>query len=222
MREQFYALLEPSHCKLSVSTQYQLVDNINVGKAPMCPECGEPIGSLEWLPPYEVEIEVWEEGDVDGYPDILFGSSDDLLASERFVMAFKDARLTGLRGFDQVKVIKETVRHSNRSSRPSRPDYFRVVVEQSRAIFDDEKSGAEWGIGWSACPECRGTAPKRWKRVALQHGSWSGEDVFTARGLAGVILVSQKFKDFCDREKFQHLCIRPAESYSHDLRPWEQ
>jgi hypothetical protein len=38
---------------------------------------------------------------------------------------------------------------------------------------------------------------RRFERIIVEEGSWSGEDVFVARGLPGVILVTSRFEEMC-------------------------
>lgn len=220
MTEQFYVLLRPSKCGLSVTTEYQQTDDFNVGIAPVCPQCRQPIGLLEWLPPLEVELEIWEEPGIAVYPDILFGTGPDLLVTGRFALAYQKSGLTGLSGFEPVKIVQEVIRAGSRS-RPHPPNYYRAIVSRSTATFDINASRAEYAHPDQICPECRSGDLKRWASTLLEPGTWDGNDVFEARGLGGVIMTSGRFRVFCENEGFQFLCFKPAENYGYDYYPRE-
>lgn len=50
---------------VTAATDYYEVEP-NLGDAPYCEVCGKPIGMLAWLPPYQVELELWHKafGDI--------------------------------------------------------------------------------------------------------------------------------------------------------------
>jgi len=85
-----------------------------------------------------------------------------------------------------------------------------------------EASGIEWGGDRPICLVCRqGQLLKRWKRVVIDAGTWTGEDVFYARGMPGTILVSERFKEVCERHGVQNAAFLPAEECFRESCPWE-
>jgi hypothetical protein len=52
--------------------------------------------------------------------------------------------------------------------------------------------------------------------LAVEEGSWSGEDVFRPRGLWGVVLVSERFLHFAERHAMSHMAFVPIEKYVWD------
>jgi hypothetical protein len=59
----------------------------------------------------------------------------------------------------------------------------------------------------------------RLRRLVLEPGTWSGEDVFVARGLEGTIITSERFKEFCDREAFTNCVLIEAAHFHFDHFP---
>jgi hypothetical protein len=99
------------------------------------------------------------------------------------------------------------------------PTYFCCRPIQSRAAVDDTRSRLEREQGW-VCEECRsGGIIKRAQSVVLESNTWSDEDIFTARGLPGIILASEHFKGFCEEHQFSNCLFVPAQKYSFDFYP---
>ncbi|MBN1795037.1 MAG: hypothetical protein JW804_00030 [Sedimentisphaerales bacterium] len=213
----FYVLIDPDveiHQSLAITDFIKLEPHI-VGEAPKCPLCGSFTGALSWLSPRNAEIEVW--GDV--YGDIVFGSGNCLFVSQRFIDLYKISGLIGLDGFHEVNVTK-VIRRGGSKVKKEPPKYYCVSISRSRALIDTEASEFVHEEPWT-CPECKSGLIKRAKRIFLEKDTWSGEDIFYARGLPGTIIVSQRFKDFFDKYKINNGVLIPAEEYSFDYYPWE-
>jgi len=197
------------------------VDPVNIGPdAPKCSTCGRFIGLLPWLPPYRVELETYGKL----FADLASGPSSDVLISEKFRQLVEEHEVTGFEGFDPVEVVR-VKKHRRFSGEP--PPYYRVSVVRSQAAIDQVASGFDGYEGpvFRICPVCRSGAavyPKRWQRIILEPGTWSGEDIFVARGLAGTYLVSERFKVLCEENGITNVVLIPAEEYAHDFYPWEK
>ena len=59
-------------------------------------------------------------------------------------------------------------------------------------------------------------------KLIVESSTWSGEDIFIARGLPGIFLITEKFKTFCEECKIKNAVLIPAEEYSYDFYPWER
>jgi hypothetical protein len=96
----FFVLEDDMHGRYD--TKFSKTGSVNRGDAPHCPECGDTIGMLSWLPPYRGELELYgaELG------DFVESSGYDFLISERFAEAFRAEGLTGLLGFHPVEVTR--------------------------------------------------------------------------------------------------------------------
>jgi hypothetical protein len=184
------------------------------GDAPRCEGCGKFIGKRPWLPPHRVEIETW--GRVFG--DLAFPTASTILVSLRFKELWASQELSGLGNFEPVEVVK-VVRRRKLLEEP--PEYFTADVILSRAVVDNAASGIEMERA-PTCSVCRlGDGIKRWKAIIIEPGTWGGEDIFLPRW-AGNLLVTSKFKDFCDANKITNAIFIPAEEYGHDFCPWEK
>lgn len=210
----FYVLKELQK-EVRYDTEFAYLEPHPQGDAPCCPGCGGCIGSLTSLPPYNIELELWDKG----YGDIALGPGDHILVSKRFRILWDEHALSGLDGFARVSV-KKIIQHVRFEA--SSPEYYLTAIVQSEAVIDQTQSGFEWEAP-PTCPVCQeGSIIKRWRKIILEPGTWSGENIFRPRGLSGAIMVDQRFKEFVDQFKITNCCLIPAEEYAHDFYPWEK
>ncbi len=202
--------------EMRYDTEFAYLEPDKTGDAPRCPVCGGYAGSLTSLPPYNIELELWDTD----CGDLAFGAGDHILISERFKILWEEHGLTGLDGFAPVS-IEKVIKHVRFEAFP--PEYYLTSVVQSEAVIDQIQSGFEWESGEEPkCDHCRLGGIKRWKRIVLEPNTWSGENIFRPRGLSGTIMVDQRVKEFVDQFKITNCCLIPAEEYAHDLYPWEK
>ncbi len=190
------------------------MDPVKTGEAPRCPICGKYVGMLPKLPPIRVELKTW--GNALG--DLAFGPGDGFLVSDRFWRLYQATGFTGLINVSIVEVVRVKTGHTPPASAPL---YRFCQVIRGRTAIDDAKSEVEREEPWT-CQECRSNGIKRLKRVILEPNSWSGEDIFIARGMPGRILTTSRFKDFCTQNKISGCLLIPAEEYSFDHYPLEK
>jgi hypothetical protein len=184
----------------------------NQGDAELCPVCGAAIGMLAWLPPLRVTLQLYGKE----LGDFAFGSGgDDFLVSPAFRDVYYRYGLSGLAGFDPVEVLKVK---SRRKNLPKPPMYFRVCANYGQTALDLAASGFEW-LEQPTCRLCWTATIVRWKRLVVKDATWSGEDIFRPRGMAGEIMVSQRFKDACERHAIKNAIFTPAEQSGHDFDP---
>ncbi len=86
---------------------------------------------------------------------------------------------------------------------------------RAQMALDMAASGFEW-VDPPTCPQCRTGNIKRWKRLALEPGTWTGEDAFRPWG-SNRIMVSERFKDACERHGIKNAEFTPAEQAGHDF-----
>jgi len=208
----FFVLEHPTDPVGDTLTDFHPASGTKRGDAPLCPKCGGPIGMLVRLPPIRAELETLGKR----FGDLAFGVSNDTLVSERFRDAFLSSGLTGLSGFLLAKIVKIIARRGMISS--PMPKYFFAMPGRSRAAVDDRASAMDYERRWT-CEECRIGRMKRLKRLVLEPGTWSGEDVFIPRG---TVVTSERFKEFCDRHAFTNCLLIPAEQYHFDHFHWEE
>jgi hypothetical protein len=184
------------------------------GDAARCPVSGAAVSMLTWLPPFRVELELYGKH----FGDLALDVGNSFLVSQKFRQAYYQDGLTGLVGFDPVEVTKVKIKSRRKiQSRP--PMYFRVSVMRGQAALDMAASGFEW-VEPPTCPQCRTGNIKRWKRLALEPATWTGEDAFLPWG-SNSIVVSQRFKDACERHRIKNAVFTSAEEAGHDFYPGE-
>jgi hypothetical protein len=190
-------------------TEFSTV-NLQVGPAPRCPQCGDSVGSLTWQPPFQGELELHGKA----FGDLIKCSGDDLLATEHFAAAFTAEGLAGLSGFHPVEILQ--VRRRHRSAKPSPPPrYLAVTAAYGQPALDLERSRLHTSAPVT-CTWCRDTGVDAIDGLAMEEGTWSGEDIFRPRGLSGVILVSERFMRFAQRHALSHFTFVPIEKYVWD------
>jgi hypothetical protein len=185
----FYILDVPpsgSSVDMECGTEAFRVEGHTRGDALRCSACGGYISMLRWLPPYEAELETWGRS----FGDFAYKGYDEILVSDRFKLLYEKSSLRGLSSFDAVRIVK-VMRRRELIGHP--PPYYRADVARSRAAIDQIASEFVWKKS-PTCPECRkGGIIKRWRRLVLEAGTWSGEDIFQARGdLSGIFSSSPK------------------------------
>ena len=212
-----FVLQNPKAGRGDAVTDFVPVDGAPTGDAPRCEVCGRYVGMLPLLSPARVELEGW--GSLWG--DIAFGPGDQVLISERCKRAVAEAGLNGFARLDPVVV--EKVRRRRPSIKGDPPDYWLATVARSRAMLDESASGLEREDDGTVCTECGlGGVIKRLRRVVLRPGTWSGEDVFFARGLPGTILASERFKSLCETAGLANCSLVDAATFSFDHYPQER
>ncbi len=178
----------------------------NLGPAPRCPQCGQFIGALTWQPPYRIELQLHGKE----FGDLIEGPGGDLLVTERFAKDFKAEGLTGLSGFHPVEVVR--VRGKRRLAPGSPPPYLFVTVTYGPPALDIGRSRLKYTKP-PQCTWCRETGVDAIDGLALEAGTWSGEDIFRPRGLWGSLVVSERFMRFAERHAMSHMARIPIEQY---------
>lgn len=210
---QFYAL--ERFPRGDADTCYRKEDGYSVGDVASCPVCGATVSMLTWLPPFRVDLELHGKE----FGDIAFApGADDFLVTQKFRDVYFDHKLSGLSGFDLVEVLGIK---SRRKELPTPPAYFRVSVSYGGPALDLMASGFQWHEP-PKCIFCREASTIRWRRLVLEEGTWSGEDAFCPRGLSGIDMVSQRFKDVCEQNGITNAFFTPAEAAGHDFEPWNK
>ena len=162
------------------------------------------------MPPYRVELELYGQD----LGDFVRGPGDSFLISERMATAFQAEGLTGLEGFHSVEVTR--VRRMRKGPKPAVVPAYRVVTPCfGRGYLDAHRSRLRYAEARS-CSECRSANLETIHGFVLEPGSWAGEDVFRARGLPGVLLVSERFAELVARQGWTNMTLIPTEEYIRD------
>jgi hypothetical protein len=145
--------------------------------------------------------------------DLMEGPSG-LLVTENFAEGFKAEGLTGLSGFHPVEVTR--VRRRRRGPKPGPPPrYLFVTPAYGPAALDLERSRLNRHKP-RACAWCRSAGTDAIDGLALEVGTWTGEDVFRPRGLWGIVIVSERFMRFAERYATTNMAMVPIDKYVWD------
>jgi hypothetical protein len=168
------------------------------------------------VPPIYFELELFGRY----FADFAFTGGDHVLISARLRDLFVKAQLVGFSRLLPAEIVH--VKSRKRKLLNECPRYFLASISRSRAAIDTKASGFEWE-GEPTCQECRsGDIIKRWSRIIIEPGTWSGEDIFYARGLSGTIIVTERFRDMYLEHGLRNGVFIPAEEFGHDFYPWEK
>ena len=160
------------------------------GGFPLCPACSTRIGPKLWHPPFRATL----IGDHAG--DLCCGTCQELLVSRRFVNAWKDSGLSGLRISDDAVEIRPSEGLPEES-----PEFFVAFPKYTITRLDEVASGLEIHklVG---CDVCRGAQRARVRRIRIDESSWEGWDIFYPSGLYGHLLVTERFRLFVEEHAF--------------------
>jgi len=214
----FFVMEAPEEMRES-RTDYFNEEPVNLGPAPTCPVCDRWTGLKTWLPPYRAEIEVWGKS----WCDIGFGVGNAILVSDRFRQWYSGFELAGIKSFHSAEIVKIRRRHGVKGEPP---EYFLATVGTGRAAIDQAASGLERKDGHRdklpICPECRlGGIIHRIRRLVIEPNTWSGEDLFIARGLPVHFVVSERFRNLSLQSRIVGAAFVNGEDYQFDHYPGE-
>lgn len=207
----FYVLKPREGIRFGTKWAYgEDVDPVILGESPKCPKCGRAVGLIEWLPPHHIKV---SSAKPEKWGDFLWGTFFPFMVSERFKRIYERE---GLQGIEQFYPAAEVVRVGRRRTGDipaGMPAYHLVKIPWGGANMDDTASEVA-RKPWS-CEYCRGSVI-RYERVVIEPGSWQGDDLFIARGLSGVILASERFKEVVESYELTNVWVIPSERYAYD------
>ena len=189
------------------------VDPVNYGEAPRCPACGDFIGMREWLPPYRVRL---VEGTKASTPaDVITGPGfTSFITSERLVTEFQLSGLTGVERWEPVQIegYNDYEGDPIAQAAVSRSYKLAILPKPSTRTKLDEMYAIYTGAP-PDCPVCY--APRileSYEGIVVDETSWNRADIFHVTNL-GVILVTDRFAEFCQAGEFTGIQLLPAAQY---------
>lgn len=180
------------------------------GSARGCPVCGRAVSGKEYLPPHFIHI---SSAKPEKWGDFLWGAGFQLMVSKRFQEIYEEEHLRGVEKFYPMAEIVRMGRQKRGNLALELPAYHLVEIEWNGANLDDERS--QTVRRQPDCSFCRGSV-KAHRGVFLEEGTWTGADIFIARGLNGVILASERLKQVIEQNSLTNVQLIPAQKYVYD------
>ncbi|MGB9873291.1 MAG: imm11 family protein [Anaerolineae bacterium] len=174
-----------------------------------CPVCGRFVTPLKWLPPHRVKLSTAKP---EKWGDFVWGAGFLLIVSERFKEIYEREGLTGIEAFSPVEIVR-IGRRKTGDLPLELPAYYLIEIMWGGADQDDIASKVVWEKA-PTCSYCRidGHLLKS-EGIILKENSWTGVDIFIARGVPGTILVTERFKEVVERHNLRNAWFIPAEKY---------
>lgn len=191
---------------------------VNYGDALRCPVCGGFMSMLRWLPPYRIYL---SSADPSRWGDFVWGAGIDApLVSERFKTAYEQNDLKGILQFRGPVEIARIGKQPRRMLPTQLPTYYIADIDRMGPAADPQAEQRVYKPGTCIpcdfCQVCEGGYVARQERVVINTTTWSGEDIFIARGGPPCPVVSERFKGFVDLHQFTNCWLIPAEYYAYD------
>lgn len=190
----------------------EVVEPVHYGASRKCPVCGEAVSGKEYLPPHFIQV---SSAKPEKWGEFLWGAGFQMMVSERFQRVYTERNLRGIEYFYPPAEIVRMGRKKRGDLTDSLPTYQLVQITWNGANLDDAQSHVVRNS--FDCSFCRG-AVKSLQSIVIEQDSWSGADIFIARGLNGTILVSEKFKQATEADNLRNVWLIPAEKYVYDER----
>lgn len=211
----FYVLKPEGGIRFGTKWAYaEEVDPVVISEeaAAYCPVCGRPVSMLKWLPPHRVKL---SSAKPEKWGDFVWGPYP-LLVSGRFKEAYEREGLTGIKVFyPPVEIVRVGTRKTG-DLPPGLPTYYLIEVVWNGANQDDLASKVVREKE-PLCPYCRaGGGRIKQEGIIFEEGSWTGVDIFTARGAPVPIMVSERFKEVVEGYGLKNAWFIPAEKYGWD------
>lgn len=168
------------------------------GDFPVCPVCGGPIGSREWLPPRRLALRKGTHSTE--LTDFITGPGfEPFVASPRFVAAWERASLRGVLEWIDVEVVR---RPELKYRLPILPDpHIRATLLKPKYMS-----------GPPTCNYCQVATTWTFAGVEIDSSSWDGEDMFTLLTV-GEYVVTDGFKKVVEDGGFTGANFVQAEKY---------
>lgn len=177
-----------------------------LGDSPLCPHCRAPIGGKVWRPPYHITLKG------EAYGDMCRGRGQQFLVSTRFVGAWHTSGLSGLEFSNEPASLRPW-----RKMQAVVPEYYVALPKHVLTWLDEVASGLQVA-GVVRCDACRAVQRKKIERLRIDEDTWGGEDVFYPSGLYGVLVVTERFRQFVVSNGFTNFPFTHQDDYAKSRR----
>ncbi|HRI67307.1 MAG TPA: hypothetical protein PK156_23855 [Polyangium sp.] len=165
------------------------------------------------MPPYGIELKV--HGKAPG--DVAFCPGDALVVSDRFRVAWETSQL---RGLEFVPVERVRVRPARLGRKPLTYYHIEPPRLTTNTQIDVARSLIEYNQPIT-CQRCQSEGVDTIRGFSIDEASWSGEDMFYARGMPGPVIVTDRVRQLRDEFGLTNVNLTPTEKYVWDpLNKW--
>ncbi|WP_413512618.1 imm11 family protein [Myroides odoratus] len=172
------------------------------GKAKVCQTCGVFLTSLEWLPPLEINVSKKKLG------DFIYGTFIGFIVSEKFKDKFESADLEGLINFKKVDLY-----HKNKLLEKA---YYYPEILHMNAFIDLNYVELEDKELCDTCQKGKSILNKI-DGIIFKKPDLINLDVFFTNSIGeSTIIVSQRFNNFVEEEKFTNIKFLEAATFRWD------
>lgn len=199
----FYVMYNPRFFDTVYTYGEQKEIEYNTGTAKVCAGCGRFISLLEWLPPYDINVSKKKVG------DFIFGTYAGFIVSDNFRLKFLNDNLKGLSSFKEVNLY-----YRNKIFFEEKLYYPEIVlinafVDLQLMEFQRKNLCDVCQIGDSIYIRINGISFLKPENIK--------EDLFFTTSLGqATIIVSERFKDFAEKNEFSNLKFIEAAKYKWD------
>lgn len=184
------------------------------GDVRYCPVCQRPLSLMRWLPPHYLRL---SSAKPEKWGDFVWGTVFPLMVSGRFKAIYEAEGLKGVSIFHPPATVAKLGNQKKGTLPEQLPEYHLIEVVWNAANLDDIASSAFRKR--NDCWFCRGSLAS-YDGVFLEAGSWDGSDIFEARGLPGIVLVSERFAEIVKSYNLCNVLLIPAEDYVYNEQHW--
>ncbi|WP_207427628.1 hypothetical protein [Pedobacter sp. SYSU D00535] len=185
---------------------------------PQCPKCNRAMGQRYWLPPHDIILK--QPKKVGDFVGGVIGT--DLIVSQRFKDKYQESDMSGISKFIELNVVQMGT--SKNTPYPI-PKLFGAAVETVNTKVDYDKMGVSWFSKPKknncdlCCPGGGGDGGiyQTYEKVVLKQETLTQNDFFIPINFTGNIMVTERAKEFIDRNQFTNVQLTPDFDAKHDI-----
>lgn len=208
-----FFILASGYCADGSEFYFEPDPSTAVADAAKCSLCGNFYGMIPSLPPIKGTLVAAK-----AMFDLAANVGDEVVLSERALHGLQHNNILGLINPNRIELAAIEVVH--RRNAVGEVEFFLAGVAQWGAEVDRVKSSLRT-TETEVCPGC-GYAGliEGYDRVCILEDSWEGQDLFTIKGLPGVILASERVHALCIQLNLAVCGLVPAEQWKMPITNW--
>lgn len=186
-----------------------------------CVSCGRSVSRTRELPPLKIKL---SSGKPQKWGDFAWGAFFTPLVSDEFRHLYEREKMTGIKFFYPTAEIVRVGTRKTGDFPADLPTYYFIEILWGGANQDDDASGVVRKTVLNSdasdyCSYCHqgGGEIMRQRGVFIEPSSWTGVDIFEARGGPPYPMVSEKFKQVVENSDLKNYHFVPIENFAYDI-----